>query len=52
MVCGRDFNAPKMVKCYDIRTGTELDCAELKRDAEGIAEVKHADRLSFAVSWP
>ena len=31
-VCGGDFNLTRMVKCYHIRTGTELDCAELRSD--------------------
>ena len=53
MVCGRDINtSTKVVKCYNMKTGSELDCAELKYDAEGIVEVKHADTLSLAVSFP
>ena len=54
VICGDDFNEPQMVKCYDMRTGTELDFAELKREARRIdlAEVKHADTWSLAVSFP
>ena len=50
MVCGNDANVTRIVKCFDIRTASELDCAELGRNARGIAEVKHADTLSLAVS--
>ena len=54
VVCGYDFNKRSMVKCFDIRTGMELHSAKLKRDARGIdlAEVKHADTWSLAVSFP
>ena len=51
-VCGADAKGTKTVKCFDIKTGTELDCAELKGDACRIAEVKHADTLSLVVSFP
>ena len=51
-VCGKDANLTTMVKYFDIRTASELHCAELKRYAGGIAEVKHADTLSLAVSCP
>ena len=50
MVCGKDVNQRGMLKCYDIRTGTELDHAELKTRTSGIAEVKQAGRLSLAVA--
>ena len=52
VVCGDDAKGTTIVKCYDIRTGSELHCAELKRYAGGIAEVKHADTLSLAMSFP
>ena len=51
VACGSDLKKRSMVKCYDIRTGSELECVELKCEARGIAEVKHADTLSFAVSF-
>ena len=51
-VCGDDDNDTRMVKCYDVRNGIETDCAELKSDACGIAEVVLAGRLLLAMSCP
>ena len=52
VVCGTDAKETKMVKYYDIRIGSELDCAELKHEVPTMVEVKRAGRLSLAVSSP
>ena len=42
----------RVAKFYDIRTGSELDCAELNYKVPAIVEVKQAGRLALALSCP
>ena len=52
VVLGEDTKGTGMLKCYDIKTGTELDRVKFKCYAFEITEVKHADTFSLAVSFP